>query len=371
MVAAFAVPQEITAQTFAVIGDFGKDNQNELDVSLLVKSWNPEFIVTVGDNNYPTGDYATIDNNVGKYYQEFIYPYTGSYGPGSTVNKFFPALGNHDVMTNGGQPYFDYFTLPNNERYYDFIEGGVHFFILNSNVSEPDGNYSTSIQGQWLQNKLASSAAIYKLVCLHHSPYSSDTMYGPEPFLQWPFQQWGATAVISGHSHSYERLIIGGFPYFVNGLGGVNTSIYGFGPPVPGSMVRYNADNGAMLVTANPDSLVFEFVTRTGLLIDRYVLQSASLGIDNKPGNVFSAGESYPNPFGESSKIDFSVPVEGNVRIEVYNILGIKVATLADKEFSAGKHTVEWLAERVNNGIYFYRISYSGHELCRYAVISR
>jgi len=41
---------------FAFIGDFGWDGQNELAVANLVKSWNPEFIITVGDDNYDNGD---------------------------------------------------------------------------------------------------------------------------------------------------------------------------------------------------------------------------------------------------------------------------------------------------------------------------
>src|SRR6266849_9618015 len=59
---------------FAVIGDFGSDGENELDVSNLIRSWNPDFITTVGDNNYPNGDASTIDANIGKYFHDFIFP---------------------------------------------------------------------------------------------------------------------------------------------------------------------------------------------------------------------------------------------------------------------------------------------------------
>ena len=50
--------------------------------------------------------------------------------------------------------YLNYFTLPNNERYYDFVQGPVHFFALNSDTNEPDGTSSSSTQGLWLQNGL-------------------------------------------------------------------------------------------------------------------------------------------------------------------------------------------------------------------------
>src|SRR5438105_2912302 len=66
-----------SASHFAAIGDYGLAGQTEADVSALVHGWNPDFIITVGDNNYPTGQASTMDANVGQYYQDFIYPYKG------------------------------------------------------------------------------------------------------------------------------------------------------------------------------------------------------------------------------------------------------------------------------------------------------
>ncbi len=256
---------------FAVIGDFGIAGQPEADVANLVKSWNPDFITTVGDNNYPSGGALTIDQNIGQYYHDFIYPYAGSYGAGATANRFFPVPGNHDWYTAGAQPYLDYFTLPNNERYYDFVQGPVHFFMLDSDANEPDGITSASTQASWLQNRLAASTSKWKLVYLHHAPYSS-AWHGSQTTLQWSFQAWGATAVLAGHDHSYERILKNGFPYFVNGLGGA--SPYLFGLPISGSQVRYSADYGAMRVSASDEFIAFEFINRAGAIIDRYVITS-------------------------------------------------------------------------------------------------
>src|SRR5262245_8735283 len=208
------------AQTlrFAVIGDYGSGTSSERDVANLVSSWTPDLIITVGDNNYPDGAASTIDANIGQFYHSFIYPYTGSYGAGANVNRFFPSLGNHDWIASGAAPYLDYFSLPNNERYYDFVRGTVHFFAIDSDTHEPSGTSSTSTQGNWLRTRLASSTAKWKIVYFHHAAYSSGE-HGSSTWMQWPFQQWGATAVLSGHDHAYERVLINGFPYFVNGLG--------------------------------------------------------------------------------------------------------------------------------------------------------
>src|SRR5262245_221000 len=86
---------------FAVIGDYGYAGQPELDVANLVKSWNPDLVITLGDNNYELGAASTIDQNIGQYYHQFISPYTGGYGLGDSVNRFFPCLGNHDWYTAG------------------------------------------------------------------------------------------------------------------------------------------------------------------------------------------------------------------------------------------------------------------------------
>src|ERR1700730_6935694 len=94
---------------FAVIGDFGVDTADEAKVAGRVRGWHPDYVVTVGDNNYPSGETATIDVNIGQHYGEFIGMYQGKYGTGSPTNRFWPCLGNHDwyAMT-GAQPYLDY-----------------------------------------------------------------------------------------------------------------------------------------------------------------------------------------------------------------------------------------------------------------------
>ena len=261
------------AVRFAVIGDYGSASRPEADVADLVKSWDPDFIITTGDNNYEDGAASTIDKNVGQFYHNFIAPYKGSYGAGADVNRFFPALGNHDWETPGARPYLDYFTLPGNERYYDFVRGPVHFFVLDSDESEPDGVTSSSIQANWLREKLAASTERWKIVYFHHSPYSSGLEHGSTEYMQWPFQAWGVSAVLSAHDHGYERIVRNGLPYFVNGAGG--KSLYPFWIfHVAGSQVRYNDDYGAMLVEANSSSIRFQFITRSGAMMDFYKLNA-------------------------------------------------------------------------------------------------
>ncbi len=254
---------------FAVIGDYGGGGPPEADVAELVNGWGVDFIITVGDNNYPDGAAETIDHNIGRFYHAYISPYVGKYGNGADQNRFFPTLGNHDWNSNAAQPYLDYFTLPGNERYYDFTWEPIHFFALDSDSREPDGVGKSSVQADWLREALQRSTAVWKVVYLHHAPYSSG-LHGPTGWAQWPYAAWGADVVLAGHDHTYERLLIDGIPYFVNGLGG--GSIYRFVDIHPGSQVRYNDDYGAMLVEADAHQMIFQFFNRRGELIDAWTL---------------------------------------------------------------------------------------------------
>jgi len=261
-----------TTVRFAVIGDYGNDSLEELGVSNLVHSWGPDFVVTCGDNNYSTGSAQTIDPNIGKYYHDFIYNYQGGYGQGSPTLRFLPALGNHDwgnASNNptGADPYLAFFTLPGNERYYRWRSGVVEFFILDSDLNEPSGTSYGSVQGAWCEAALRSSTAKWRIVVFHHAAYSSG-QHQSTLYMRWPFQAWGATAVLQGHDHDYERLKVGGIPYFVNGIGGA--SLRPFGAVLAESQLRFYGDFGAMLVTAGATSMTFKEYTRYGVLVDSY-----------------------------------------------------------------------------------------------------
>ena len=251
---------------FAVIGDFGMDGQPEADVATLVRGWAPDFIVTTGDNNYPDGEAETIDANIGKHYHDFIAPYHGTFGAGAKENRFFPSLGNHDWRTPGIEPHLQYFALPGNERYYDVSWGPVDVFVVDSDSHEPDGITGDSAQAKWLKDALAKADGPWKLVFMHHPPYSSGD-HGSSTELRWPYAEWGATAVIAGHDHHYERVEIGNMLYIVNGLGGYPQP-YGIGDPLEGSVVRFNEDYGAMRVQATVDRIELQFVTRGGKVVD-------------------------------------------------------------------------------------------------------
>ncbi|CAN7704993.1 metallophosphoesterase [Pararhizobium sp. LjRoot238] len=249
---------------FAVFGDYGDTSlSGEQAVAELVHSWNVDFILTVGDNVYAP---QLLDNAVGQFYHDYIGNYQGSYGNGSAINRFFPTLGNHEYAEGNLSNYLNYFTLPDNERYFDFQIESVRFFALNSNGEEPDGDSANSVQGQWLQSALATSDAMFNVTYFHHTPY---TPTGGSSSMRWPFENWGVDAVFAGHDHEYFRVMRDDngdgveLPYTTTGLGGAGNS-----PP----------NVGANLVTVTDAGMLIEFYTVDGVLQDSYFIDAPAGG---------------------------------------------------------------------------------------------
>ncbi len=67
--------------------------------------------------------------------------------------------------------------------------------------------------------------------------------------------------------------------------------------------------------------------------------------------------QNYPNPFNPNTTIQFSIPEQSFVNLEVFNSLGEKVTELISEELSAGNYKYDWNAKNLTSGIYFYRFN--------------
>ncbi len=90
-------------------------------------------------------------------------------------------------------------------------------------------------------------------------------------------------------------------------------------------------------------------------------------GIDDE-GSVprtFALSQNYPNPFNASTSIEFELLENSRVRLSVYDITGAKVATLINGEMDAGVHSINWSADDVASGVYYYSLKTNGEESTR------
>ena len=78
---------------------------------------------------------------------------------------------------------------------------------------------------------------------------------------------------------------------------------------------------------------------------------------ENEIVTDYNLEQNYPNPFNPTTKISFAIPNNEKVTIEIFNSNGEKIKTSLDENKVAGKYQLEFNAEGLSSGIYFYRIT--------------
>ena len=87
--------------------------------------------------------------------------------------------------------------------------------------------------------------------------------------------------------------------------------------------------------------------------------EGVSAEINSLPDN-FKVNAAFPNPFNPETQISFTLPFSTDVKVQVFNMQGQKVAELANGNFKQGRHSVKWIAEEAVSGMYFLRINAGG-----------
>ena len=237
-------------QTIAVIGDYGVGTKDAASVARMVNRFNPDFVVTTGDNRYKKAGYERV---VGRYYKQEI----------------VAATGNHDYEMGIGA-FDEFFNLSPTTRTYTYqAESAVDFFILDSEA----GMRSKAVredQKAWLIRAMASSNKTFKVVVLHHPPYSSGKHSSTKRY-QWDYAKMGADLILSGHDHTYERMVRHGATYIVDGTGGAK--LYKCkANPVYGSKICLDKYFGALFLYVNDRQLRGVFRTAAGVTLDTFTM---------------------------------------------------------------------------------------------------
>ncbi len=235
----------------------------------------------LGDNAYNNGTETEYQTNFFNIYQ----------GNLTKNHILWPAPGNHDYAGSTARqadhliPYYDIFSLPknaeaggiasNNEAFYSYNYGNVHFVSLDSYGWETGNTrlYDTiGPQVTWLKKDLAANKLKWTVVYFHHPPYTkgshnSDTeteLIKMRQNLVRILERYKVDLVLNGHSHSYER------SYLINGHYDVESTFNFATHALSTSSGKYNGSINSCPYLKNPaetrNGIVFALVGSSGKL---------------------------------------------------------------------------------------------------------
>jgi hypothetical protein len=87
--------------------------------------------------------------------------------------------------------------------------------------------------------------------------------------------------------------------------------------------------------------------------------------------NSFYLYQNYPNPFNPSTRISYNVGEPGLVQLKVYNILGVEIATLVNKQKYSGNYSIDFNASELSSGVYFYSLSINNFTQTRKMILEK
>ena len=109
------------------------------------------------------------------------------------------------------------------------------------------------------------------------------------------------------------------------------------------------------------DNVTLEIISHTNRTKKVHQVTVSGLTVSNEDNlsipKEFSISQNFPNPFNPTTQIEYSLPLDSNVKLEVFNSLGQKVMDLVNTQKAAGKHTATFDASQLTSGLYLYKIT--------------
>jgi hypothetical protein len=119
-------------------------------------------------------------------------------------------------------------------------------------------------------------------------------------------------------------------------------------------------ENGYVLVEVEDDNVQLTWKHRIGPHLFEnggdYFQFVTNVSSDPQRATSYQLDQNYPNPFNSRTIINYELPITNYVELNIYNLLGQKIATLVNEHQNAGYHQVEWDASGFASGIYYYRL---------------
>jgi predicted phosphodiesterase len=254
-----ALPNAPGSLKFLAMGDNGTGKRAQYEVAQQMTKLHEIFrfdlVIMLGDNMYG-------GQNPADYVKKFEQPYAPLLSSGVT---FQASRGNHDQPEQVSyKPY-----NMNGQRYYSYVRNNVRFLALDSTRMDRP-------QLAWLESTLGTATEEWKICYFHHPLYSNASRHGSSvklrSLLEPIFVKHGVDVVFSGHDHVYERIKPQkGIYYFVSGAAGqLRKGNMGTAPETAAS---FDQDQSFMLIEVAGTEMVFQSISRTGLIVDSGVIR--------------------------------------------------------------------------------------------------
>jgi hypothetical protein len=137
----------------------------------------------------------------------------------------------------------------------------------------------------------------------------------------------------------------------------------------PGDVLSISTGVGAAereISTAIRDLLSGAVANQVAYQPDRvWVADASATGTEAGVPSTFQLQQNYPNPFNPTTTIEYALPEAANVKLEVFNTLGQRVRVLVDESQQAGSHRIEFQADGLPSGVYFYKLQAGSHASVR------
>lgn len=339
----------------------GGGNGDDLGYSIALDA-NTGDVYVCGNSLEATGSFATLIKYNSDGAQQWVRTDNGTGNSGGGFNTV--RVGANGFVYVGG-------TSWNNISFYDYLtmkynSSGVLQWYRRFNGSQGLGDFETAM-------KIDGNGNVYVTGECVGSPTVNDSSFATIKYNSNGDLQWVSIFPGSFNSTNVARdigvdnmgnVIVTGSSKF-NSLDHYVTLGYSSGGSLLWNMF-YNASNGAgndfssaLAIDNNQNVYVTGSSYGMGTDYDFATLKySIVTGIDpsnNKPLS-YSLSQNFPNPFNPATTISFEIPSAGQVKLSVYDVEGKEVAVLINDYLVANKYNINWNAEKVTSGVYFYKL---------------
>lgn len=248
--------------------------------------------------------------------------------------------------TNGRNMTYNWFSVYDNGNFFGETNRGQVYYST-------DGGYNWSSIGNLVNPVTGTTTRALTISTTHYSRWSVASENGPLPVKLNSF-----TSSISGNNVKLNWITTSeennsGFEIYRSELNKNDFVKIGFvtGKGNSSTPTNYSFEDKKL------NSGKYEYKLKQVDYNGNYEFFKLSNTVEVTNPGKFTLSQNYPNPFNPVTKIDYSLPSNSKIRIDVYDITGKLIKTLVNETKNAGFYTVEFNASSISSGVYFYSMT--------------